>query len=184
MRGPFAYAALAWSLSLGAGAAGCESAEAKCGKARDAAAGAWTEYVTALERARAGAEVAQGDAHEKLSRDVELRLSPGAQKVADGRYDRSSAAWARAHEIALSDACARDNECRTLKRKNADARASMADLDERLPLARAALQAARGPADEAAKSAAATLVHPEYPQLKRARELTAQVAELCEDIPP
>ncbi len=179
-----ARVALACALWLGSASIGCESAEEKCGKVRDAAASAWNEYVATLEKARARAALGASEAHDKLTREVELRLSPGAQKVADGKYDRSSEAWGRAHAIALNDACAKDSECRTLKRKNADAQASMTDLDERLPLARAAQAAARGAADEAAKAAAATLVHPEYPQLRQARELTAQAVKLCEDVPP
>ena len=176
--------ALTCALGLGTASIACGSAEEKCGKARDAAAVAWNDYVTALEKARARAALGASEAHDKLTRQVELRLSPGAQQVADGKYDRSSEAWGRAHAIALDDACAKDTECRTLKRKNADAQAAMTDLDERLPLARAAQAAARGAADEAAKTAAATLVHPEYPQLRQARELTTQAVELCEDIPP
>ena len=52
-----------------------------------------------------------------------------------------------------------------------------------MPLARAAQAAARGPAADAPKTAAATIVHPEYPQLKQARELAAQAVELCADSP-
>lgn len=166
-----------------AAAYGCESAEEKCRKVRDDANSALQDYVAALERARSAAAATQSETHAKLTGEVEPRLSPAAQKAADSRYDRSSEAWARAHTIALNDACAKDAECRALKRKNADARTLLADLDERLPLARAAQTAAGATAEEAAKAAAATIVHPEYPQLKRARELAAQAVELCKDVP-
>jgi hypothetical protein len=167
-----------------AAATGCGSSEAECRKARDAAAEAWTAYVGALERARASADATQSEAHRKLSREVELRLSPGAQKVADGRYPRSSEAWARAHTIALNDACAKDAECSSLKRRNGEAQRLITDLDERLPLARAAQAAVRDRADQVSTTAAATLPHPEYPQLQQARALTVAAAEACEDIPP
>jgi hypothetical protein len=168
---------------LCAPAAGCGDAVEKCRGARESAALAWTEYVAALERARGLAQATQVDANDKLSGEVELRLSPVAQKQADARYDRSSEAWSRAHTIALNDACARDAECSALRRRNAEAKNAMADLDERLPAARAAQAAARGPVDEAARTSAAVLGHPEYPQLAKAKELGANAAELCADVP-
>jgi hypothetical protein len=169
--------------SLCAAAAGCGDAAEKCRNARESAALAWTEYVAALEHARGLAQATQVEANDKLSGDVELRLSPVAQRQADARYDRSSEAWSRAHTIALNDACARDAECSALKRRNAEAKNAVADLDERLPPARAAQDAARGPAAEAARTSAAVLVHPEYPQLAKAKQLGAAAAELCADVP-
>jgi hypothetical protein len=164
-------------------AAACGDEVEKCRKARESAAQAWTEYVAALEGARGHAQVTQVDANDKLSGEVELRLSPLAQKQADARYDRSSEAWGRAHAIALHEACGKDAECNALKRRNAEAKNAMADLDERLPLARAAQAAASGPAAEAARSSAGVLVHPEYPQLAKAQQLGAEAAELCADVP-
>lgn len=166
------------------GIAGCESDEEKCRKARAAATAEWTAYVAALDGARAQAVETQRQAHATLSHEIEQRLSPEAQRIADGRYARSDGAWVRAHTIAMNEACQRDAQCSDLKRRNAEATASIADLDERLPLARAALEAARGPAEAAKRAAEAAIIHPEYPQLKRAQQLTAAAAELCGDRPP
>lgn len=163
--------------------AGCEGRVPKCHKAREAAAAAWGEYVTALEQARELARATEVEANDRLSGDIELRLSPIAQKQADARYDRSSEAWSRAHTVAFNDFCAKDAECSELKRRNAEAKRLVADLDERLPPARAALAAARGPAEQAARASASVIVHPEYPQLAHAKERTAAAVELCADIP-
>jgi hypothetical protein len=163
-------------------AIGCESVQQKCDKARAAATAGWTGYVEALQKARAAAVAVQSETHQKLSHDVELRLSPAAQKLADGRYDRSSEAWRRAHEAALNDACKHDSECSTLKQRNGDAQRTIADLDERLPLARAARAALELGPQQAKQAAQAAIVHPEFPLLKQAQSATAAVYELCGEL--
>src|SRR4051812_4437389 len=107
---------------LACAATGCETEAQKCAKARDAASAGWTTYVQALEHARAGAVAAQRDGQQGLSGDVEPRLAPIAQKVADSRYPRSSEAWLRAYRIAYEDACVHDTECNGLRTQVADAK--------------------------------------------------------------
>jgi hypothetical protein len=168
-------------------AGGCESAEEKCGKARGAAAAAWNAYVGQLEQAQAAAKKAQIEANQKLGGEVERRLSPGAQKLADSRYERSDEAWVRAHRAALNEACRQDAECSRLNESNAQAGVTLADLDERLPLARAARDAVVGTGatrsvvdwPAVTKAAADVILHPEYPALKQAQELTRELPERC-----
>jgi hypothetical protein len=162
---------------------GCESAAQKCAKARDAAGAGWTAYVETLEHVRAGAMAAQRDGQQGLSGEVEPRLAPIAQKVADSRYPRSSEAWLRAYRIAYGDACARDTECSGLKTQVADAKGTIEDFADRVPLARAALQAVSGDVEAAKLAAKAAIPHPEFPQLKEAQGLTQVMYERCKDVP-
>ncbi len=161
---------------------GCESAQHKCDTARAAAEKAWTGYVQALEHAHAAALAAQSAAQAKLSSEVEHRLAPAAQKLADARYDRSSGAWLRAYQSAYHEACERDAECAALNQKNAEAKATIEDLSDRLVLARAARDAATGDSQAARTAAAAVIVHPEYPQLKQAQQLESAAYERCHDL--
>jgi hypothetical protein len=165
-------------------ASGCESKAQKCEKARVAAESAWGTYVQALEQARASARSTQADARSKLGGDVEHRLAPGAQKVADGRYPRSSEAWLRAYRTAYEDACAKDDECNGLRQKSADAKILLDDFVDRVPLAQAAQRAASGDVQAAKAAAKAVIVHPEFPQWKQAQALTLASYELCKDLPP
>jgi hypothetical protein len=175
-------AAVALACAAFVSVAACEAAEEKCEKARAQAAEAWDGYVAALEQARAQAAKDQSESH-VLSSAIEARLSPAAQKIADGRYDRSSGAWARANEFALHDLCSKDNECRAQKERNVRAQAALRDLDERLALARAAAIAARDQSTDADSAAAAVIVHPEYPALKSAQQLGRSASELCAGLP-
>src|SRR5262249_28986491 len=122
---------------------GGESAAGKCDKARAAATTAWDAYLAGLQKARAAAAPAPRDSQAKLSGEVEPRLSPAAEKSADSRYPRSSDAWGRAQAFALHEACIKDAACSAQKRRHTDAQQALTDLDERLPLARAAAAAIR-----------------------------------------
>jgi hypothetical protein len=164
--------------------AGCESAAQKCAKARAAATAGWAGYAGKLERTRAGAVAAQKDAQQGLTADVEPRLAPLAQKAADAKYPRSSEAWLRAYRIAYEDICARDTECDGLKNQVADAKATIEDFADRVPLARAAQRAMSGDLEAAKLASKAVVPHPEFPQLKEAQQLTQQMIERCKDVPP
>jgi hypothetical protein len=164
-------------------AAACTSTEEKCRIAREAAVAEWNGYVTTLESLREQAVAAQSESQSRLTHDVEPRLSLAALRVADGKYNRGDGAWFRAHTIALQDGCKADAECSVLKRTNAEAALAQKDLDERLPLARAALTSVTGPPDAAQTAAKAVILHPEYPQLKEAQQRTAEAAERCRDLP-
>lgn len=163
--------------------AGCESAAQKCEKARAAATAGWTAYADALQHARMGAAAAQRDAQQGLSSEVEPRLAPLAQKVADSKYPRSSEAWLRAYRIAYEDACSRDTECDGLKNQLAEAKGTIEDFADRVPLARAAQAAMRGDVEAAKLAAKAAIPHPEFPQLKEAQQLTQTMYERCKDVP-
>lgn len=164
-------------------AAGCETAAQKCAKARDAATAGWTRYADSLEHARAGAGAAQKDAQQGLSAEVEPRLAPIAQKVADGKYPRSSEAWLRAYRIAYEDACTKDTECDGLKNQLAEAKGTIEDFADRVPLARAAQRAMNGDLEAAKLAAKAAIPHPEFPQLKEAQQLTQTMVERCKAVP-
>lgn len=157
----------------------CKSVEQKCDEARAAAQNAWEGYTGALERARNAALGTQREAHAKLSREVEQRLAPAAQKLADGRYDRSNGAWLRAYQSAYHEACVKDGECNKLTHDNAEATAALEDLAERLVLARAAREAGGGEVARAQEASKAVIVHPEYPQLKLAQQLTQTAFDNC-----
>jgi hypothetical protein len=164
-------------------AVGCESAAQKCAKAREAATASWTAYADVLERARMGATAAQKDAQQGLSAEVEPRLAPIAQKVADGKYPRSSEAWLRAYRIAYEDVCTHDTECDGLKNQLAEAKGTIDDFADRVPLARAAQRAMSGDPEAAKLAAKAAVPHPEFPQLKEAQQLTQTMYERCKDVP-
>jgi hypothetical protein len=163
-------------------ASGCESAQQKCDKARNAAEAAWSGYVEALERVHKNALATQREAHGKLSGDIEHRLAPAAQKLADARYDRNNSAWLRAYQSSYHDACARDPECSSLTQRKIEAKATIDDLVDRLSLARAAHEAALGEAEKAKAAAAATIVDPKFPQLKQAQQLSAVAYEKCKAV--
>jgi hypothetical protein len=163
--------------------AGCESAAQKCAKAREAAAAGWAGYADKLERTRAGAVAAQKDGQQGLTTDVEPRLAPLAQKAADAKYPRSSEAWLRAYRIAYEDICARDTECDGLKNQVADAKGTIEDFADRVPLARAAQRAMGGDLEAARLASKAVVPHPEFPQLKEAQQLTQTMYERCEAVP-
>jgi hypothetical protein len=164
-------------------AAGCETAAQKCAKAREAASAGWTVYADVLERARAGAAAAQKDAQQGLSGEVEPRLAPLAQKVADSKYPRSSEAWLRAYRIAYEDICTHDTECDGLKNQLAEAKGTIEDFADRMPLARAAQRAMSGDVEAAKVAAKAAIPHPEFPQLKEAQQLTETMYERCKGVP-
>ncbi|MFI5309549.1 MAG: hypothetical protein ACHQ53_19490 [Polyangiales bacterium] len=169
-------------LALGTGA--CKSAAQKCAEARAAAHTGWNAYVTALEGAQKAALQAQSESHRKLSSEIEHRLGPAVQKLADARYPRSSSAWLRAYQSAYHDACARDPECSALTERGIQAKATLDDFRDRLPLAKAALEASDGAAETASSAAKAAIVHPDYPQLKKAQLLSATAYQRCKDLPP
>lgn len=162
----------------------CESAIKKCAKANDAAASAWAAYVGELESVRDRAVSVQGASHKRLIDEVDKRLAPQAQQAADARYDRSSEAWLRAYRSGFDGLCTKDAECAGLKQKQAEASAVIEDFNERLPLATAAATAAHGPAAAARKASEAVLLHPEYPQVKAAQELSLDAYDHCKDLPP
>jgi hypothetical protein len=164
-------------------ASGCETAAQKCAKAREAATAGWTGYADALQRARTGASAAQKDAQQGLSAQVEPRLAPIAQKVADGKYPRSSEAWLRAYRIAYEEACSQDTECDGLKNQLAEAKGTIEDFADRVPLARAAQRAMSGDLEAAKLAAKAAIPHPEFPQLKEAQQLTQTMYERCKSVP-
>jgi hypothetical protein len=176
-------AALAALSCIAALAAGCETAAQKCAKAREAATSEWAAYGDALERARMGAAAAQKDAQQGLSAEVEPRLAPIAQKIADSKYPRSSEAWLRAYRIAYEDTCTHDTECDGLKNQLAEAKGTIEDFADRVPLARAAQRAMSGDVEAAKVAANAAIPHPEFPQLKEAQQLTHTMYERCKDVP-
>jgi len=161
----------------------CESAQKKCAKANDSAAGAWAAYVGQLESVRDRAVAVQSASHKRLIDQVDKRLEPQAQTAADARYDRSSEAWLRAYRSSFDALCTKDAECADLKQKQAEAIAVMEDFNERLPLAIAAAKAAHGPPDEAKRTSEAVILHPEYPQVKAAQQLSLDAYERCKDLP-
>jgi hypothetical protein len=175
---PLLWVVASWSLLLG-----CESAEHKCATARSAALDEWNGYVQLLETARAKAAAVQRDSGVKLSGPIDKRLLPIAQQRANAKYNPGSEAWLRASQIALNDLCAADHECKTAKDDVAQAKSDIEDLDERLGLARAARDAARGDIANASKAASAAILHPEYPQLKQAQAKVAVLTELCAGLP-
>jgi hypothetical protein len=160
---------------------GCKSRQQRCDEAREAAIHAWVGYTEALESARQKALTTQRDARAKLSGEIEPRLAPAAQKLADGRYDHSNSAWLRAYQSAYHEACAKDAECARLTHDSAEATTALEDLQERLVLARAAREIATGDPARAQKASQAVIVHPEYPQLKLAQQLTETTYKLCTD---
>ena len=163
---------------------GCASAEEKCEAARGAALAEWNGYVQALEQERATAVAERKNARLQLTDDVDKRLMPLAQQRADARYPRSSEAWLRANKSAYHDLCTADEVCRTQKERELQAGDTLRDLDERLVLARAARDAARGDVDGASRASAAAILHPEYPQLKQAQARVAELRERCAGIAP
>jgi hypothetical protein len=174
-------AALALALCL---LAGCQSAAEKCSKARNAANESWAGYVAALEAVRAAAVKTQTDVQQRMTSVVEPRLMPEAQKIADGRYDRSAEAWLRASKTAFTDLCGKDTECNALREQRMQANATLGDMDERLPLAIAARDAQRGAVEAALDASKGTVIDPERPALKAAQQLTLALAEQCEGVPP
>ncbi|HMI90665.1 MAG TPA: hypothetical protein VK509_04845 [Polyangiales bacterium] len=160
-------------------AGGCESAEQKCAAARGAALGEWNGYVQALEQARDKALATQKSAAVQLREDVDKRLLPIAQLRADTRYPRSSEAWLRASKSAYNELCTADATCSAQKRDSFEAGVALDDLDERLALARAARDAMRGDSQAASQASAATILHPEYPQLKQAQARVSELRERC-----
>jgi len=164
--------------------AGCKGATEKCNEARGAARTAWEDYVSALEHTQQQAMRTQSESHAKLSTEIEHRLAPAAQKLADTRYDRNNSAWLRAYQSAYHDACDHDAECKSTTERSAQAKATLYDLQDRIPLARAALAASDGPAEAAKGASAAVIVHPEYPQLKQAQQLSDAAYARCKDLAP
>jgi hypothetical protein len=164
-------------------AGGCETAAQKCGKARDAAGAAWATYIEALAQARTAADNAQRDAQARLTGEIEPRLAPIAQQAADVKYPRSSEAWLRAYRIAYEDACARDQECNRLRDQATDARSTLEDFADRVPLAQAAMRAQNDDVEAAKRAASVVPLHPEYVQLKQAQQLSQVAYERCKDVP-
>jgi hypothetical protein len=162
--------------------AGCENAAEKCAKARDAAAAAWTSYVQAIEQGIKAAREAHAQAQHALTGAIEQRLTPGAQKVADGRYPRSSEAWLRAYRTAYEDACAKDSECNRRRQQSSDAKIAVEDLADRLPHAQAALAAARSDAEQARQAAKAVVGHPEFAQYQQAQTLSIAAYKACQAV--
>jgi hypothetical protein len=162
---------------------GCESAEEKCAKARNAAHDGWAAYVSALEGVREATVKGQADGHKQLTTVVEPRLMPEAQKLADTRYDRSSEAWLRASKTAFTELCSKDAECSTLRDARVQANATLEDVNERLPLAIAARDATRRAVDAAESASKAAIVDPDRPAWKAAQQLTLALREQCEGVP-
>lgn len=174
------FAGLALLLTFGSG---CQTAEEKCEQARTAALSEWDGYLQVLEQGRAKAAAAQKAAAIKLVA-LDSRILPLARQRADARYPRHSGAWLRANTIAYNELCAADAECSEQKHKQFEAGVALADLDERLALARAARDAARGDGEGAAKASAAAILHPEYPQLKQAQARVGELRERCQGLQP
>jgi hypothetical protein len=165
-------------------AAGCQSAEQECHEARTAAEAEWSGYVQALDQVRATAAATRERNQRRLTLDVRRRLYPQSEKRADAHYNRSDSAWLRAQQKAFQELCNQDRECSGLEHENHEASATIADLDERLPLARAALSALDGDPEQAQRAAKAAIIHPEYPQLKQAQTLSGEARERCADVKP
>ncbi|MGD8860838.1 MAG: hypothetical protein PVI30_12580 [Myxococcales bacterium] len=176
-RGPFAVALLGGLLALGA----CESAEERCTRGRAEARVAWERYVDALTTAREQAEQTHERAQTKISGEIQRRLSPAAQAAADAHYDRHTDAWTRAFESNLAKACDEEPECSRLQEQSIEARTLLRDFRDRVPAARAALEAVDGPLGIAEHRGKAVPAHPDYPQLAAAREATVRARELCAD---
>jgi hypothetical protein len=172
------WIALMTVLALGSASA-CGEQRDRCRDATTSAANAWSAYVAALERARTEALISQREARSRLNGDLKSRFDATAQERADRQAARGSDAWSRAYRDAYDDACTRDDECRGWKEERDTADAAAADLEARLPRARAALYAVQHDPERARAAARALSPQVDYPHLELAQQLTRALLQAC-----